>query len=119
MPTYQYRCSECSHQFEQFQKFSEDPLTECPVCGKSVRRVIQPVGIVFKGSGWYITDNRKSNAGESRTAATNGDPKPDGPPKSGAESKTEAAPAGDSTAKPEAKPETKPAAAEAKAATPA
>ncbi|MGH2562558.1 MAG: FmdB family zinc ribbon protein [Thermomicrobiales bacterium] len=68
MPTYSYRCSACANEFEQFQKFTEDPLTDCPACGGSVRRVIQPVGVVFKGTGWYITDNRKSNGSDSPTA---------------------------------------------------
>lgn len=60
MPTYQYRCSDCRHEFEQVQKFSESALTVCPSCNGAIRRVIQPVGVVFKGSGWYITDSRKS-----------------------------------------------------------
>ncbi len=58
MPTYHYRCSDCGHAFDFFQKFAEDPLTECPQCGGSIRRIPQPVGIVFKGSGWYVTDSR-------------------------------------------------------------
>ncbi len=58
MPTYQYRCRDCGHGFEQFQKFSEDPLTVCPACEGYVQRVIQNVGVVFKGSGWYINDSR-------------------------------------------------------------
>ncbi|CAN5755770.1 zinc ribbon domain-containing protein [soil metagenome] len=62
MPTYHYRCSSCAHEFDQFQKFSEDALTECPECGGLIRRVVQPVGIVFKGSGWYINDSRKSGS---------------------------------------------------------
>ena len=61
MPTYQYACRDCHHQFELFQKFSEDPLTVCPTCEGSVRRVIQNVGVVFKGSGWYINDSRPSS----------------------------------------------------------
>lgn len=73
MPTYVYRCNGCGYEFEKFQKFSEDPIKVCPVCGKDTRRVFQPAGVVFKGSGWYITDSRKS------------DSKPDG--------KTEAKPA--------------------------
>ena len=54
------------------QRFADDPLTECPQCGSSIRRVIQPVGVVFKGSGWYITDSRpKSSAeGDGASAAT-------------------------------------------------
>ena len=66
MPTYSYRCSACGHQFEAMQRFSDDPLTDCPSCGGRVRRVIHPVGVVFKGSGWYITDSRKPAAGETK-----------------------------------------------------
>jgi len=63
MPVYTYRCEECGVQFDRSQKFSEQPLTRCPECGKkSLRKVYQPVGIVFKGSGWYITDSRKSSS---------------------------------------------------------
>lgn len=71
MPTYLYRCSTCENRFEAFQKFSDNPLTDCPECGGTVRRVIQPVGVVFKGTGWYINDSRKkqSDAGDS-TAKT-------------------------------------------------
>jgi putative FmdB family regulatory protein len=58
MPTYLYRCSECGHSFDFFQKFADDPLTECPECGGPIHRVPQPVGIVFKGSGWYVNDSR-------------------------------------------------------------
>ena len=70
MPTYAYRCAACEHQFEQIQRFSDDPLRECPACGGLVRRVIQPVGVVFKGSGWYITDSRKpASDGKSDSSA--------------------------------------------------
>lgn len=65
MPTYVYACDSCGKQFEQFQSFKDEPLTVCPSCqteGK-VRRVIQPAGVVFKGSGWYITDSRGSSSG--------------------------------------------------------
>jgi putative FmdB family regulatory protein len=64
MPTYSYRCTACNHEFEQFQRFSDDPLTDCPECQGRVRRVLHPVGIVFKGTGWYVTDNRKPNPSE-------------------------------------------------------
>ncbi len=69
MPTYVYACDMCGKQFEQFQSMKDDALTVC-VCGQegAVRRVVQPVGIVFKGSGWYITDSRK---GDSATVASN------------------------------------------------
>jgi putative FmdB family regulatory protein len=58
MPTYAYRGKVCDHEFEVRQSFSDDPITECQVCGQPVRRVIHPAGIVFKGTGWYITDSR-------------------------------------------------------------
>jgi len=64
MPTYSYRCAACGHKFDQFQRFSEDPLTECPECHGLVKRVLHPVGVVFKGSGWYITDSRKPSPSE-------------------------------------------------------
>ena len=67
MPTYAYRCTACGHEFDTVQRFSDDPIKDCPVCAAPVRRVIQPVGVVFKGSGWYINDSRKSS-GESTTA---------------------------------------------------
>lgn len=70
MPTYVYACDACNAQFEQFQRFSEEPLKICPRCNESgVRRVFQPVGVVFKGSGWYITDSRKSSDGGEKAAA--------------------------------------------------
>lgn len=58
MPTYQYRCKSCEHEFDIFQKFSDDPLTTCPECQGEIRRVFQPAGIIFKGSGWYIKDSK-------------------------------------------------------------
>ena len=66
MPIYTYRCENCGVQFERRQKFSDDPLKICPECeNESLRKVYLPVGIVFKGSGFYATDNR-SPSGESR-----------------------------------------------------
>lgn len=58
MRTYSYKCTNCDHRFEARQRFSDDPLSECPVCGSPIRKVITPVGIVFKGSGFYVTDNK-------------------------------------------------------------
>jgi putative FmdB family regulatory protein len=73
MPTYVYACDACGNQFEQFQSFKDDPLKIC-VCGKEgqIRRVFQPVGVVFKGSGWYITDSRKSETATVNAPASNG-----------------------------------------------
>lgn len=58
MPTYQYACTECGDQSEVVQRFSDDPLTVCGACGGRLRKVFSPVGIVFKGSGFYRTDSR-------------------------------------------------------------
>jgi putative FmdB family regulatory protein len=71
VPTYQYACTECDHAFEQFQSFSEDSLTVCPRCEGRLRKVFNAVGVVFKGSGFYRTDNR-SDAKTSSTAASTG-----------------------------------------------
>ncbi len=59
MPTYTYQCENCGVRFERQQKFSEQPLSRCPECSKkTLRKIFTPVGIVFKGSGFYATDNR-------------------------------------------------------------
>ncbi len=70
MPTYQYACTnpESKHEFELVQSFSDAPVSECPECGATVRKVYGSVGVVFKGSGFYRTDSRKS----SKAAASNG-----------------------------------------------
>jgi putative FmdB family regulatory protein len=60
VPTYQYACTSCGEQLEAMQRFSDAPLTVCPACGGALRKVFSPVGIVFKGSGFYRTDSRKS-----------------------------------------------------------
>ena len=57
MPTYDYLCTSCAHQFEHFQSMSDDLLTECPICASTVRRVVSGgSGLIFKGSGFYLTD---------------------------------------------------------------
>lgn len=62
MPTYPYRCRDCGHEFEEFQSMSEDALTECPECGGAIHRIISGgAGLIFKGSGFYITDYRKES----------------------------------------------------------
>ena len=64
MPTYEYECNSCRVRFERRQRMSADPVETCPECGGSVHRILFPVGIVFKGSGFYSTDNRR-NGGNS------------------------------------------------------
>ena len=61
MPTYQYTCTDCGEPVEALQKFSDSPLTVCAACGGRLRKVFSPVGIVFKGSGFYRTDSRNSS----------------------------------------------------------
>ena len=62
MPTYQYTCTECGDPVEVVQKFTDEPLTVCSACGGRLRKVFSPVGIVFKGSGFYRTDSRKGSS---------------------------------------------------------
>jgi putative FmdB family regulatory protein len=71
MPTYEYECKSCGHSFEAFQSMADDPLKICPLCGKEIRRVINGgSGVIFKGSGFYVTDNsRKSSAAETAPKA--------------------------------------------------
>jgi len=67
MPLYEYQCQLCSHRFEQIQKFSDPPITECPKCGGPVEKLLSSPAIQFKGSGWYITDYARSGAGSEKT----------------------------------------------------
>lgn len=63
MPLYTYRCKECEYQFDIRQSFSEDALVDCPTCGKpALRKVINQVGVVFKGSGFYVNDSKSNNS---------------------------------------------------------
>ena len=92
MPTYVYACDACGKQFEQFQSFKDDPLTvcRCGVEGK-VRRVIQPAGVVFKGSGWYINDSRgtsSSTVSSDGTKADKAEPSTPSTPSASSESST-------------------------------
>jgi putative FmdB family regulatory protein len=73
MPTYEYECTVCGQHIEVFQRFSEDPLTTCGVCGGKLRKVFHPAGIVFKGSGFYATDSRaKASSGAASTKDSDG-----------------------------------------------
>ena len=70
MPVYTYRCENCGIQFDQTQKFSDPLLTRCPECGKkSLKKVYTPVGIVFKGSGFYATDHRSPSGNTSHATS--------------------------------------------------
>jgi len=74
VPTYQYACTECGDELEVVQRFSDDPLTSCGACGGRLRKVFSPVGIVFKGSGFYRTDSRSGSVnGASANGKSGGD----------------------------------------------
>ncbi|RMF52400.1 MAG: zinc ribbon domain-containing protein [Chloroflexota bacterium] len=82
MPLYEYRCRSCGERFEISQAFTDDPITTCHVCGGTVKRVVgRGTGVIFKGSGFYVTDTRSANSAAPK--ASNGT--------SSAESKSEAA----------------------------
>ena len=71
VPTYQYACNACAHEFEVFQSFSDASLTVCPICKGEIRKVYSAVGVVFKGSGFYKTDSavKKTTTESSKPAA--------------------------------------------------
>lgn len=75
MPIYTYRCNNCEHQFDIRQRMSDDPLTVCPNCDGSIRRIVTSVGVVFKGSGFYVTDNRNGSSGKSSSKKETSDTK--------------------------------------------
>ncbi len=84
MPLYEYECNDCRHRFERQQRFSDPPVTNCPECDGAVHKVFHPASVIFKGSGWYVTDNRTDNGKSEK----NGSPEPkDAPAKDTAESK--------------------------------
>ena len=70
MPLYDYRCKNCDHQFEIQQAFTDDALTTCPECGGALKKVFSPVGISFKGSGFYKNDSRGSSTSTSPASSS-------------------------------------------------
>jgi len=100
MPTYEYKCTKCGHLFEAFQKITEPPVAECPQCGGKVERLISGgAGLIFKGSGFYITDYKKSGQKKDSSKDSSNEP-----------AKKESKEKPDSTSKPAsepAKPKTK------------
>ena len=71
MPTYAYRCADCSHAFDTYQQFSDAALTECPECGGKLRKVFGSLGVTFNGSGFYRTDSR-SGGGSAGASSSSG-----------------------------------------------
>jgi putative FmdB family regulatory protein len=88
MPTYEYECRSCKHRFEEFQSITEEPIKVCPKCGKAVRRLFGGgMGIIFKGSGFYTTDYKRSSAvtggnGSSKSREGKGESKSESKPTS-------------------------------------
>ena len=74
MPLYEYQCQVCGVRFERWQHMNDEPVKICPECGGQVHRLIQPVGVIFKGSGFYVTDNRgaKSSTTPKSESSSNG-----------------------------------------------
>lgn len=72
MPTYQYACTDCGHELEAVQSFSDDALTTCPECGGALRKLFGNVGVVFKGSGFYRNDSRKSDSASATSGTAEG-----------------------------------------------
>ena len=70
MPLYEYQCDHCGELFEVIQKFSDDPLSSCELCGGKLERLLSPPSIQFKGDGWYVTDYGSKN-GKNSSSATN------------------------------------------------
>lgn len=91
MPIYTYRCENCGVQFDRQQSFNDPPLKRCPECDKlALRKVYQPVGIVFKGSGFYATDHRSpSGTGRASGKDADGESKPEAKSETKSESKSD------------------------------
>lgn len=73
MPTYEYRCKDCGEHLEVVQSFRDDPLTECPRCSGSLKKVFQPIGIAFKGRGFYRNDSRTGAGAKAASSTKAGD----------------------------------------------
>lgn len=87
MPIYEYACTACGERTEAKQGFDDPPLTECPHCGGSLRKLYSPVGIVFKGSGFYSTDTKKKSTSSSSDAKATEKSKTESKPETKTETK--------------------------------
>ncbi|MDP8937512.1 MAG: FmdB family transcriptional regulator [Actinomycetota bacterium] len=108
MPKYEYACKSCGEHLEVVQSFHDDPLTECPACGGALRKVFGAIGISFKGSGFYRTDNRSGARSDGPSKAeTPSESKSDGKSDGNSDAKSDAKPAAKADAKPAASSEAK------------
>jgi putative FmdB family regulatory protein len=104
MPIYEYECKNCASRFEKMQPITAEPLTECVNCGGGpIHRIFHPVGVIFKGSGWYITDSRKSNSSKEDGSGTSASDKSPGDKSTGDKSTGSDSPAAVSKDAPKAK----------------
>lgn len=99
MPTYQYACTDpdCNHRFEQFQSFTDEALSVCPVCSGRLRKVYGSVGVVFKGSGFYRNDSRAETNGAKKKSSDSGSDASNASSSSSATSSTDSGSAGADT----------------------
>jgi putative FmdB family regulatory protein len=94
MPLYEYECPACGHRFEVIQKFSDEPVSSCPVCGAAPRKLLSAPAFQLKGSGWYVTDYaKKDTAKPSEAGADKGAEKKDDGKSGDSPAKSDAAPA--------------------------
>jgi putative FmdB family regulatory protein len=107
MPTYGYRCSNCGHQFEIIQRISDEPLKACPKCQGKLAKVLYPVGISFKGSGFYTTDYKGSDKSSDSSSSNGVAPSKDGSSESKPETKSESKSGAKAESKSDAKPQSK------------
>ncbi len=110
MPIYGYRCSKCGHEFEIQQKMTDQPLKACPKCQGKLTKILYPVGISFKGSGFYTTDYKgadRSAAAASTDGASKAEGSSEGKPEAKSESKSESKSEPKSQSKSESKSDTK------------
>jgi putative FmdB family regulatory protein len=79
VPIYEYECDEQGHRFEKWRSVQDEPVTTCPICGGTVHKLFLPTGIIFKGSGWYSTDSRKSSSASETTETSKSETKKEKP----------------------------------------
>lgn len=101
MPTYEYACQKCGHEFEQFQSMRDEPLKKCPACKKAgLKRLVGGgAGLIFKGSGFYITDYKNNKSGAKKDGGGESKSSSDSKPAASSSESKSAAPAAAATAK--------------------
>jgi putative FmdB family regulatory protein len=93
VPLYEYECEKCGHRFEKIQKFSDEPIKECPKCQGEVEKVLSAPAVQFKGAGWYVTDYAKKGGNSSATSDSKSSESSSASTEPKADTKTESKPA--------------------------